>query len=631
MTVNPLLPVSVTISVSDAEVCAGTMVTFLASGINAGSVPVYQWYVNGNPVSGNSGPVFSYIPLNGDIVSCRLTSSEVCATGNPALSNLIPMTVNPILPVSVTIEASSTVVCAGTSVTATATPVNGGLVPLFDWYINGTLMQSSPSDGFIFVPNHGDALSCVVHSDEECVSGNPATSNAIIFTVNPILPVSVAISPSATEMCAGSSVTVTATPVNGGSSPQYQWYLNGLLIQTATGPVYTFIPASGDLIHCVLISNAICPSGNPATSNTVQFTVHPILPVSVTIASSAVSVCAGTGVVVTASPVNGGTSPQYSWYLNGLVISGASGSSYSFVPSNGNIVHCVLTSSEACTSGNPATSNPVLLAVNPLLPVSVSITASANPVYSGTSVTFTATPVNGGPAPVYQWKVNGSNAGSNSATFTYTPANGDQVTCRLTSNATCATNNPAMSNTIIMQVQTVPTNLNLQNLTISDIRCYDATQTITVAGSGTTFTIQSGARVTMIAGQKIRYLAGTTVKKGGYMRGYITTNGQYCASLPPALMAVTTGNEELPGIQDRQEIMFYPNPTTGTVTMEFSGEIPDGIVTINLFSMQGEKVMEKSIEGNRKHVLNIGDKPAGMYLIQVITGTKAYTGRIIKR
>jgi hypothetical protein len=269
--------------------------------------------------------------------------------------------------------------------------------------------------------------------------------------------------------------------------------------------------------------------------------------------------------------------------------------------------------------------------VNPLLPVSVSITASANPVYSGTSVIFAATPVNGGPAPVYQWKVNGNNVGTNSATYSYTPSNGDQVTCRLTSNATCATNNPAMSNTVIMQVQTVPANLNLQNLTISDIRCYDATQTITVAGGGTTFTVQAGARVTMIAGQKIRYLAGTKVKKYGYLHGFITTNGQYCASLPPAMMAVTTGDEELPGTLNHQEIRFYPNPTTGTVTLEFSGEIPEGQVTINLFSMQGEKVMEKTMDGDRKHMLNIGDKPAGMYLIQVITGTKAYTGRIIKR
>jgi hypothetical protein len=85
-------------------------------------------------------------------------------------------------------------------------------------------------------------------------------------------------------------------------------------------------------------------------------------------------------------------------------------------------------------------------------PVSVSITSSANPVCTGTSVTFTATPVNGGTSPSYQWKVNGTNAGTNSPVYSYVPLNNDIVTCVLTSNAPCVTGNPATSNTVTMVV-----------------------------------------------------------------------------------------------------------------------------------------------------------------------------------
>ena len=90
--------------------------------------------------------------------------------------------------------------------------------------------------------------------------------------------------------------------------------------------------------------------------------------------------------------------------------------------------------------------------VNPLLPVSVTVVPSANPVCAGTSVTFTATPVNGGAGPVYQWQVNGINAGTNSNTYAYIPVNNDVVTVILTSNAVCPTGNPATSAPVMMTV-----------------------------------------------------------------------------------------------------------------------------------------------------------------------------------
>jgi uncharacterized protein (TIGR02145 family) len=88
---------------------------------------------------------------------------------------------------------------------------------------------------------------------------------------------------------------------------------------------------------------------------------------------------------------------------------------------------------------------------------SVTIAASANPVCSGTPVTFTATPGNGGTTPLYQWRKNGTNVtGATNATYTYNPANGDSLTCQMTSDATCAQSNPAWSNMVNMTVNTLP-------------------------------------------------------------------------------------------------------------------------------------------------------------------------------
>lgn len=99
----------------------------------------------------------------------------------------------------------------------------------------------------------------------------------------------------------------------------------------------------------------------------------------------------------------------------------------------------------------------VTVTVASLVTASVSISASSNPVCSGTSVTFTATPTNGGVTPAYQWKKNGSNVGSDN--YQYTDAslvNNDQISCEMTSSLSCATPIPATSNTITMTVNPLP-------------------------------------------------------------------------------------------------------------------------------------------------------------------------------
>ncbi|MGO4819905.1 MULTISPECIES: T9SS sorting signal type C domain-containing protein [unclassified Flavobacterium] len=90
------------------------------------------------------------------------------------------------------------------------------------------------------------------------------------------------------------------------------------------------------------------------------------------------------------------------------------------------------------TPGGTATSTSSFT-VSPLSTVGVSIAANPSlPVCSGTPVTNTATPTNGGPSPAYQWKLNGTNVGTNSPTYSYTPVNGDQLSVVLTSNDACA-------------------------------------------------------------------------------------------------------------------------------------------------------------------------------------------------
>jgi len=93
--------------------------------------------------------------------------------------------------------------------------------------------------------------------------------------------------------------------------------------------------------------------------------------------------------------------------------------------------------------------------ITPSLPASVSIAAvPSGALCPGTSVTFTATPTNGGVGPTYIWKKGGIPiAGATAATYTSTAlANNDKITVEMTSNATCVTGSPATSNEITVAV-----------------------------------------------------------------------------------------------------------------------------------------------------------------------------------
>ncbi|HNY01297.1 MAG TPA: hypothetical protein PKG48_01855, partial [Bacteroidales bacterium] len=453
MTVYPLLPVSISINTFTLHVCAGSSAIFTSSVTNGGPNPQYQWKINGNNASNATNTSFSYVPANGDVVTCELISDAICATGTPALSNSITLTVNPLLPVSITISESANNVCAGTSVTYTATPVNGGPIPHYQWKVNGNNVSNATNATFTYAPVNGDVVRCQLTSTANCVSGNPALSNSLTMTVNPLKPVSITIAASANPVCAGTQVTFTATPVNGGSNPQYQWKINANNISNATNATFTHVPVNGDVITCQLTSNITCATGNPALSSPITMTVNPLLPVSITIAESANPVCAGTQVTFTATTVNGGPNPQYQWKVNATNISNATNATFAHVPVNGDVITCQLTSNATCATGTPALSNAITMTVNPLLPVSITIAESANPVCAGTQVTFTSTTVNGGPNPQYQWKVNTTNvSNATNATFAYVPVNGDVITCQLTSDATCATGTPALSNPVTMTV-----------------------------------------------------------------------------------------------------------------------------------------------------------------------------------
>ncbi|MFN8143786.1 MAG: hypothetical protein U0073_05150 [Bacteroidia bacterium] len=242
-------------------------------------------------------------------------------------------------------------------------------------------------------------------------------------------------------MCAGSSVTFTASPGNGGTTPAYQWKVNGNNVGTNSPTFTSSSLVNGDVITCVMTSNMPGVTANPATSNAITISIAPPVTPSVSIALTTGSnpACAASPLTFTSTPVNGGSVPSYQWKINGV---NAGSNSAVFTTSsltNGQSVTCVLTSNALCASPTTATSNALVIGITPQGNPTVSIlqTSGTNPQCNGASVSFTAT-VSGGTAPAYQWLVDGNNAGSNNPVFTTTSlTDGQTVSCSVTATPTC--------------------------------------------------------------------------------------------------------------------------------------------------------------------------------------------------
>src|SRR5205085_9535352 len=96
----------------------------------------------------------------------------------------------------------------------------------------------------------------------------------------------------------------------------------------------------------------------------------------------------------------------------------------------------------------------------------VTITASTTSICDGTSVTFTATPTNGGSNPSYQWQVNGVDKGTDSDKFTTTALkDGDVVTVIMTSDLACVSTPTATSNPITITSTSVDPDISIERRT----------------------------------------------------------------------------------------------------------------------------------------------------------------------
>jgi hypothetical protein len=459
---NAVVAPTITITAAPGIVlCAGTPATFTASITNGGTAPVYQWKKNGNPVGTDS---ISYTDLtlqHNDIITCELTSNSTCVSPATATSNAITMTITTGLTAAVTITAvPGNTICAGTQVTYTAHPVNGGTMPAYQWYINDIAAGGNAATYTSSTFSNSDKIACSMATNASCATPATVTSVADTLHVNPVLAPSITVAANTSDtICAGTRVTFTASVTHEGPAPVYQWKKNNNLVGTNSSTYSDSLLQHNDQITCTLLSNALC--ANPATTSSaakimsVRSTAAPAITVY---SNTGTTICSGAPVTFTATIANGGDLPSYQWMKNNA----ATGTnSYQYTDNNlsdGDVITCQLTSSNTCAMPLTAISNASTMTVNAYQLPAISISSNrGNVICQGTEVTFMAHITNGGTSPTYQWKKNNIPVGNNS--FTYSSSNlqdNDTISCTLSSNFACATQPSVHSNELTMTIHALP-------------------------------------------------------------------------------------------------------------------------------------------------------------------------------
>ncbi|MES2702626.1 MAG: GEVED domain-containing protein [Bacteroidota bacterium] len=265
------------------------------------------------------------------------------------------------------------------------------------------------------------------------------TGAATVSVATPVVPgVTVTTAASSFTVCNGAVTTFTGAPVNGGTTPAYQWLVNGSAVAGATNGTYAYTPANGDVVSLNMTSSAACAAPAMATTSHTMTVNASVMPSATITSTSGLNLCAGTPATFTVAAVYGGTAPAFVWMKNGIVA--GTGSGFAYTPADGDNISLKMASNYACRLADTVSSGTLSMAVIPMFVPSVSI--SADPGFSvknGTSVTLTATVSGGGAAPLYQWYV-GTSLIPSATNATYTSNvfnNGDSITVEVTGTGSC--------------------------------------------------------------------------------------------------------------------------------------------------------------------------------------------------
>ena len=408
-----------------------------------------------------------------------------------------------------------------------AAPVNiGSVTSTQSGVINATIPANTP-------PGEGYRIRVIATSP-----GYTGTANTFDITIG-TLPAAVAQAASATEFCAGGSVSIAA---NTNTAYTYQWQMNGSDIAGATGSNLEVSDAGNYRV-------VVTTSCGTATSTAVAVVVNE-LPEHALVAPAGSSTCAGVAAVFSAQDLSGQGDLAYQWLMDGQAIAGETTEVLSTTLAGSYSVEITNT-----TTGCTFVTNAEVLSVE-----SVSVPAlqasGATTVCEGQEVELEASSAS---ADTYQWYLDGvAIAGADASTYAATEA-GSYTATAISANG-CVSD---LSDAVQIGLSPVPT---MPTVTAMGATTFCAGDNLSLIAYGDAdvswqWSLDGDAIVGATADELI------VSASGAY--SVIATNAFGCtAEVATALEVVVNATPSVPTVQAADAVVFCDG---GAVTLIASG------------------------------------------------------------
>jgi hypothetical protein len=494
--------------------------------------------------------------------------------------------------------------------------------PLFaDTSINNfRLLMNSPA---INSGNNAAAVSIGVDLDGLPRMEGIVDMGAYEFGSNAETAPIITLNPQSQTTCTGEFVSFSVTATSS-QSLSYQWQKNNINIPDATSNTYsigTVTTNNAGNYHCRVTNNL----NEEVVSQDAILTVNQTQSVTIEIFASAIEICAGEEVSLSAQANNAGLTPTYQWQLNGDDFGGSIESFSIDALQDGDVITLIFTSSADCVTNLVAMSNTLIFSVGTAFEAAVELTTESTDICESETAIFNAIPTNEGMNPEYVWYINSIAQNINSVQFVVNNLNdNDVVQVQMTSSKDCVTTSTVLSQPMTINILPSIMPTLVIDAPVDTTLCVGMEVTFEAdATNGGTAPIYQWQRNGILVGMDTPTYTTNDLEDGETVNCRLISSEE-CAMPNPVMsnnLEIMVDSCEVATFEvfPDSEWTIAPNPTNGEFILTINADLED--VTVQIFNINGKIIKKEYIKntqnGLRTKVINMRSIINGTYFIKI--------------